>query len=54
MRKAVEVNIATHCFRCQEELDAIFLGDQERPATSGDLVAMKFIDCCIKESLRFY
>ena len=52
VRKAVEVNIATLYSRCQEELDAIFQGDQDRPATSEDLAAMKFIECCLKESIR--
>ena len=46
-------DITTNCARCQEELDAIFLGDQDRPVTSEDLAAMKFMECCLKESLRF-
>jgi len=40
--------------RCQEELDEIFEGDQERAATSQDLAAMKYVECCLKESLRLY
>jgi len=40
--------------RCVEELEAIFEGDQERPATSQDLAAMKYLDTCLKESLRLY
>jgi len=40
--------------RVQEELDEIFEGDQERAATSQDLAAMKYVECCLKESLRLY
>merc|ERR1719369_1420132 len=40
--------------RCQEELDSIFGGDQERSITSQDIAAMKYLDCCLKESLRLY
>ena len=50
--RPVDDDITTNCSRCQEELDAIFLGDQDRPATSEDLAAMKFMECCLKESLR--
>jgi len=49
--------LATHPHiqtRCQKELDFIFDGDQDRPATSQDIVCMKYLDCCIKESLRMY
>ena len=39
--------------RCLEELETIFGGDQERPATSQDLAAMKYLETCLKESLRW-
>jgi cytochrome P450 family 4 len=35
------------------ELDEIF-GDSDRPCTQEDVSAMKYLDCCIKESLRIY
>ena len=39
--------------RCQEELQTIF-GDDLRPATSKDLSSMKYLEMCLKESLRLY
>eukprot|EP00090_Calanus_glacialis_P026770 TRINITY_DN42081_c0_g1_i1.p1 TRINITY_DN42081_c0_g1~~TRINITY_DN42081_c0_g1_i1.p1 ORF type:complete len:495 (+),score=97.38 TRINITY_DN42081_c0_g1_i1:91-1575(+) len=39
--------------KCQEELDGIF-GSSARAATSEDLVRMKYLTACIKESLRLY
>eukprot|EP00092_Neocalanus_flemingeri_P040111 GFUD01043692.1.p1 GENE.GFUD01043692.1~~GFUD01043692.1.p1 ORF type:complete len:498 (+),score=79.92 GFUD01043692.1:126-1619(+) len=39
--------------KCQKELDVIF-GDSERVASSADLVNMKYLTACIKESLRLY
>jgi len=40
--------------KCQEELDQIFDEDQDRSITSQDLASMKYLDSCIKESLRLY
>ena len=37
--------------RVQEELDQVFQGS-DRPATSEDLSKLKFLDACLKESLR--
>ena len=40
--------------KCQEELRDIFGEDAERAATSGDLASMKYLEMCLKESLRMY
>merc|ERR1719290_58364 len=40
--------------KCWEELEEIFAGDQDRHATSQDLSAMKYLESCLKESLRLY
>ena len=40
--------------KCQEELRDIFGEDTERAATSGDLANMKYLEMCLKESLRLY
>ena len=40
--------------KCQEELRDIFGEDAERAATSGDLASMKYLEMCLKESLRLY
>ena len=36
-----------------EELNDIF-GDSDRPCTSQDVSQLKYLDCCIKETLRLY
>ena len=40
--------------RVQDELDDIFGDDQDRAITSEDLNKMKFLECCLKESLRLF
>ncbi|XP_046449677.1 LOW QUALITY PROTEIN: cytochrome P450 4C1-like [Daphnia pulex] len=37
----------------QEELNEVF-GDSDRPCTMEDTTKLKYLDCCIKESLRLY
>merc|ERR1719348_583017 len=39
--------------KCQKELDTIF-GDTDRPVTVDDLSKMKYLESCIRESLRLY
>ncbi|XP_045534722.1 cytochrome P450 4C1-like [Papilio machaon] len=50
MRIANEPNIQKSIY---EELNSIF-GESERLATIEDLNNMKYLECCIKESLRLY
>jgi cytochrome P450 len=40
--------------KVQEELEQIFGDDHERPVTMEDLTRMKYLELCIKESLRIY
>jgi len=40
-----------HQQKCIDEIDAIY-GDDDRPATMNDLREMKYLEMCIKESLR--
>ncbi len=37
----------------QEELNEVF-GDSDRPCTMEDTTKLKYLECCIKESLRLY
>jgi len=37
----------------QEELDEVF-GDSDRECTTNDASKMKYLECCIKESMRLY
>ncbi|ODM91286.1 Cytochrome P450 4c3 [Orchesella cincta] len=43
-----------HQAKVQQELDEIFAGDLEREVTMTDLARMKYLECCIKESLRLF
>ena len=40
--------------KVHEELKAIFGENLDKPVTSQDLSQMKYLECCIKESLRLY
>lgn len=40
--------------RVVEELDFIFGGDKDTPATMKNLMDMKYLECCIKDALRLY
>jgi cytochrome P450 family 4 len=34
-----------------DELDAVFCGDVERPCTTQDIAELKYLECCIKETI---
>lgn len=36
-----------------EEVDQVF-GDSTRPCSIHDLVQLKYLECCLKETLRLY
>lgn len=38
----------------QEELDQVFGDDPTRDVTSTDISKMKYLECCVKESLRLF
>eukprot|EP00095_Tigriopus_kingsejongensis_P006185 snap_masked-scaffold191_size271209-processed-gene-1.13 protein:Tk06185 transcript:snap_masked-scaffold191_size271209-processed-gene-1.13-mRNA-1 annotation:"jc8026cytochrome p450 cyp4c39 enzyme - green common shore crab" len=40
--------------KVQQELDDLFIDDPDRPASMDDLAKMKYLEACIKESLRLY
>ena len=37
-----------------EELSRVFDDDVDRPITMSDLAELKYLECCIKETLRLY
>ncbi len=47
-----------YLFRVQqmvmEEVDQVFGGDAERPCSTQDAAQLKYLECCIKETLRLY
>lgn len=40
--------------RVLEELDEIFGGDRDTPATMKNLMDMRYLECCIKDALRLF
>lgn len=37
-----------------DEVDQVFGEDMERPCTTQDAAELKYLECCIKETLRLY
>jgi cytochrome P450 family 4 len=37
-----------------EEVDQVFGSDTDRPCTTQDASQLKYLECCIKETLRLY
>ncbi|XP_057367000.1 cytochrome P450 4c3-like [Daphnia carinata] len=37
-----------------DELDSVFGDDYDRPCTTQDITELKYLECCIKETLRMY
>lgn len=37
-----------------EEIQHIFGADKDRPCSKQDLAELKYLECCIKETLRLY
>jgi len=37
-----------------EELERVFGSNKDRPCSKQDLVELKYLECCIKETLRLY
>lgn len=46
-------NLVSKQERVREELDSIF-GDSDRPVSMADLSQLKYLECCIEESLRLF
>lgn len=37
-----------------DEVDQVFGNDTDRPCTTQDAAELKYLECCIKETLRLY
>lgn len=40
--------------RVHEEIDAVFWGEMDRDVTMADLAELRYLEMCLKESLRIY